>query len=342
MLISNISIDVVKMAVDAALYTCAITHELAEAPVIAQDGHLYELEAIDRWVAAHGTSPIARTAMARLYVRPAVMVAAYAAFREKSGLVPLDLPVGTIDKRPTSIATEDSDDDDDDDDDYDDDDDANMSHLMRAVETRDERGLASALAASNVPLYDLNQALRAACVDRLPTFVCALLNAGADVNYEWDLGLRALWYPVFYCDIDLVRILLARGADPTWDNHCILKKVYPLSAQFPTRTELLRLLVAAGARDTGVTGPHANFALLTAVASGNLAAVECLHAAGADLRQNDDHMLQAACAENHLHIVRYLLDHGADPNAYGGLLLRDARRNGATELVQLLERPRPN
>lgn len=40
-----------------ANHTCAITHELMVDPVIAEDGHLYDREAITKWMATRSTSP---------------------------------------------------------------------------------------------------------------------------------------------------------------------------------------------------------------------------------------------------------------------------------------------
>ncbi|CAF1020935.1 unnamed protein product [Rotaria sordida] len=39
---------------------CPITFELFRDPVIAKDGHVYEREAITRWILQHGTSPLTR------------------------------------------------------------------------------------------------------------------------------------------------------------------------------------------------------------------------------------------------------------------------------------------
>ena len=39
---------------------CPITHEVFRDPVLAEDGRLYEREAITRWINEHGTSPFTR------------------------------------------------------------------------------------------------------------------------------------------------------------------------------------------------------------------------------------------------------------------------------------------
>jgi len=51
-------------------FVCPISNELAKEPVYAEDGEMYDLEMIDRWVAAHGTSPKTRARITRRYMRP--------------------------------------------------------------------------------------------------------------------------------------------------------------------------------------------------------------------------------------------------------------------------------
>ena len=77
-------------------YDCSITLALAELPVYALDGKLYGLEAIDTWLAAHGTSPYTRAPMDRIYIRPEELVAGYTAYCQAHGLTVPSLPVGTI------------------------------------------------------------------------------------------------------------------------------------------------------------------------------------------------------------------------------------------------------
>lgn len=42
------------------LFLCPITHQLFKDPVLAEDGHTYEREAIIKWIQSHGTSPLTR------------------------------------------------------------------------------------------------------------------------------------------------------------------------------------------------------------------------------------------------------------------------------------------
>lgn len=49
---------------------CPITQELFRDPVIAEDGRLYEREAITRWITEHGTSPFTRQTLNVFYLQP--------------------------------------------------------------------------------------------------------------------------------------------------------------------------------------------------------------------------------------------------------------------------------
>ena len=82
-------------------YECSITMDLADLPVYAMDGHLYGLEAIDKWLATKGTSPTTQERIPRTYLRPAELVEGYTAYCKARGIRVPSLPVGTI-KRGTA------------------------------------------------------------------------------------------------------------------------------------------------------------------------------------------------------------------------------------------------
>ena len=48
------------MSTDGESLICPITQEVFRDPVIAEDGRLYEREAITRWITENGTSPFTR------------------------------------------------------------------------------------------------------------------------------------------------------------------------------------------------------------------------------------------------------------------------------------------
>lgn len=47
-------------ASEFAFFLCPITHQLFNDPVLAEDGHTYERDAIVQWIQKHGTSPVTR------------------------------------------------------------------------------------------------------------------------------------------------------------------------------------------------------------------------------------------------------------------------------------------
>jgi hypothetical protein len=49
-----------KLGIDNDELTCPITYETFHDPVIATDGHVYEREAITKWILLKGTSPLTR------------------------------------------------------------------------------------------------------------------------------------------------------------------------------------------------------------------------------------------------------------------------------------------
>ena len=46
-------------------YCCPITHELMSNPVVAEDGHSYDRNAIEHWFLVHNTSPMTNLAIGR-------------------------------------------------------------------------------------------------------------------------------------------------------------------------------------------------------------------------------------------------------------------------------------
>jgi hypothetical protein len=54
---------------------CPITHELLQDPVTAADGHSYERQAITRWFAERGTSPMTNAPLASRALLPNLLVA---------------------------------------------------------------------------------------------------------------------------------------------------------------------------------------------------------------------------------------------------------------------------
>lgn len=142
----------------------------------------------------------------------------------------------------------------------------------------------------------------------------ALLAAGASPDEDDGVGSTALWLAVHGDQPDLVRELLARGADPN--------RLPETSALVPTAAlqgdaDLCALLVSHGADiDTGSWN-----AVMVAVADNNVPLLQRLIALGArhlDLRYpGGDTLLCRAAANADLEMVRALLALGHDPNRRG-------------------------
>jgi len=72
------------------------------------------------------------------------------------------------------------------------------------------------------------------------TLVSQLLELGACVNYKSDYGLTPLNYAAFYCEPDIVNLLLQHGANPNGNGEL-------LSAISASNFDAIRLIIDAGA-----------------------------------------------------------------------------------------------
>ena len=60
----------IEMATPGEPLLCPITLELFRDPVLAQDGHIYEREAIENWIRTKGTSPLTRQELSLEHLYP--------------------------------------------------------------------------------------------------------------------------------------------------------------------------------------------------------------------------------------------------------------------------------
>jgi ankyrin repeat protein len=162
----------------------------------------------------------------------------------------------------------------------------------------------------------LVQAQPAASADRVEAFAAAarrgdaaavtkLLDEGVDVNTRYRYGATALSYAADHGRLDVVKVLLARGADVnvkdtfygatplTWASS-------PAQTHRPEHVEIVRLLLKAGA--TGIDGA-----------------------------------LQGAVFAEHAATVRAILDQGGISAAGLTNALEAAKKINAPELIKLLE-----
>ena len=74
---------------------CPITYEIFRDPVIAKDGHVYEREAITRWIFQSGTSPLTREPLQIEHLQPDDHLRRLAAHR-RNATVPYTTDLATV------------------------------------------------------------------------------------------------------------------------------------------------------------------------------------------------------------------------------------------------------
>ncbi|XP_014671481.1 PREDICTED: ankyrin-1-like [Priapulus caudatus] len=160
-----------------------------------------------------------------------------------------------------------------------------------------------------------------------------LLSHGADANAADSQGRNSLYYAAFSGWLDIVRLLLEAGADPTSLYH----------AACLVRMDIGRLLLEAGADPNVAKTNSRAMPLMMAVNKGDEAVVRMLLSHGADANAADSYgqttLYQAACFDR-LDIVRLLLEAGADPNVAQNMSekmpLMMAVNKGKEAVVQML------
>ena len=147
-------------------------------------------------------------------------------------------------------------------------------------------------------------------------FARLLLGAGADVNASNDDGQTALIYASTSAQTDLLRLLLDAGANV--DDATVRSGTTPLTwAAMVGEVEPLRLLLDAGA-DVNTPTSHGVTPLSSAAANGKVEAVRLLLREGANNigfgREEGQDALIQAIRSDHIPIVDTLLAIGADVN----------------------------
>jgi ankyrin repeat protein len=140
----------------------------------------------------------------------------------------------------------------------------------------------------------------------------ALLESRVDVTMPAADGTTALHYAVLQNDLELVRQLLAAGADPSAVNRYGITPLH--LAAVNGSAPLIEQLLAAGA-DANEAGPEGETALMTAARTGVVAAADVLlkHGAAVDAREewHGQTALMWAAAEGHPAMLQRLIDAGA-------------------------------
>jgi ankyrin repeat protein len=193
------------------------------------------------------------------------------------------------------------------------------------------------------------------------------LDKGADVNAVDGLGSTALMYAARKERVDVVELLLERGADPTkkvqgqtaYDRglsralgDLLLKKgidILPkgssglvlVSACSDCRIDVVKRLLASGI-DVNEANSRGLTPLMAASAEGCVNVAKALVGNGADLSQRDNKgrtALTHAVLSGALPVIKLLLSNGVDVNQRnpdGGTALMDATLAGQMESVKFL------
>jgi len=113
-----------------------------------------------------------------------------------------------------------------------------------------------------------------------------LVNAGFDVNTKDSLGETALHLAVEHGNLEIVRLLLERGADVNAKNKNGLTPIWGINDDDTTAMEIFRLLIRSGA-DVNVSNEDGETLLMQASAADSVEGVQMLLKAGADPHLKD-------------------------------------------------------
>lgn len=147
-----------------------------------------------------------------------------------------------------------------------------------------------------------------------------LLDAGVQMNGREESGYGdcALQAAARTDKIDVVQLLLRRGADPNMRGGW-LGNALQVAAHYGN-IDVLQLLIKSGA-DIHIQGGYFGNALQAAAYGGNSDIVPLLIKNGADIHTQGGEFgnaLQAAACNAYVKAMRFLIDGGADVNALGG------------------------
>jgi ankyrin repeat protein len=163
----------------------------------------------------------------------------------------------------------------------------------------------------------------------------SLIDRGAPIAEQDKRGFTPLLLAAEHGHDDCVRLLLERGAKMS-ELYVLGPSPFPWAAQHGSVELMARLWESVGERERPVYGKEA---LVTAVASGNVGAVEFLLARRVPLNYEDrgSQPLAVAAGRGRIDMMKLLIRRGADVRARdgnGNTALMEAR--GSSEAVKLL------
>jgi ankyrin repeat protein len=146
--------------------------------------------------------------------------------------------------------------------------------------------------------------------------VLALVRQKADVNAPQGDGTTALHWAAFHDDVEMVKALLAAGANPKATTR--EGAITPLSMACTNGSAAAIEALLKGGADAGEKNANGTTALMTAASSGSVDALRVLLAHGADIQAKESAhgqtALMFAAALDRTAAVTFLLEHGAQPN----------------------------
>jgi ankyrin repeat protein len=136
-----------------------------------------------------------------------------------------------------------------------------------------------------------------------------LLDEGVDVNTKFRYGTTALFYACDHGHVDVVKVLLDKGADLTIKDTFygftpLMLAVSPAQKRRPEHTEIAKLLIAKGA-------PGKEAALTSAIEEGDASLAKFILDTGGIPAANLSEALEAAKAQNKTEMVTMLEAAGA-------------------------------
>jgi len=182
------------------------------------------------------------------------------------------------------------------------------------------------------PLFQAIQKADHAAVKRL-------LEAGANPNAKDADGNPALMLAELFGGVDSVKLLLDRGADPNVANAA---GATPLMWAIPNFAKV-KLLVEHGADVNARSNLERTPLLVAASFPGTVEILQLLLSKGADIHAKDKsgmHALGRAATYADVDVVRFLVEHGCDPNepGYGGARLRVYARHYQPTIEYLMSK----
>ena len=187
-----------------------------------------------------------------------------------------------------------------------------------------------------------------ACLEDNINIVLALLSKGCDVNTQTNdnhdiPGDTPLIESCFYGHVEIAKALLSHNANVGLQRKSKSDATFIVTQKGDF--EILELLTEKDPSYVDRKGPRCKTPLITSAFNGHLRIVRALTEKwNVNVNAQDDRGITAlycASQENHIEVVDYLLQHGANPklcNKNGDKALKIAKEKNNKDIVKLLKR----